>query len=176
MGYGQNIKVARKVAGLTQEQLAKKCGMATITIRQYESEKREPRLTQLECIAKALGVTYFHLADNEMIPNLVSQSMRASRLRVKIGAAFDLLNEDGQQKALERVEELTEIPRYRAETAPQSTPTPQEGEDTTPATDSPEPPPGETMFDIGRSEGMSFEEAQEFAEAWEHDEDNDSYK
>lgn len=37
-------------------------------------------------------------------------------------------------------------------------------------------PDGETMFDIGRSEGMSFEEAQEFAEAWEHDEDNDPYK
>lgn len=140
MGYGQNIKAARKIAGLTQEQLAKKCGMATITIRQYESEKREPRLTQLDCIAKALGVTYFHLADSEMIPELVSQSMKAYEKRAKMGAAFDLLNEDGQQKAVERVEELTEIPRYRAQSAPTALADPPEGKDTAPPSDAPEKP------------------------------------
>ena len=114
MGYGQNIKAARKMAGLTQAQLAKKCGIATITIRQYESEKREPRLAQLECIAKALGITYLHLADSELIPHLVSQSMKAVERKVKMDTAFNQLNEDGQQKAVERVEELTEIPRYQA--------------------------------------------------------------
>lgn len=141
MGYGQNIKAARKMAGLTQAQLAKKCGMATITIRQYESEKREPRLTQLECIANALGITYFHLADSEIIPRLVSQDMKSAERRAKIDTAFKLLNEDGQQKAVERVEELTEIPRYRAETALQSPPAPQEGQSTTPPPAAPETAP-----------------------------------
>lgn len=42
------------------------------------------------------------------------------------------LNPDGKQKAVERVEELTEIPRYRAETAPQSSAEPQESTDTAP--------------------------------------------
>lgn len=37
-------------------------------------------------------------------------------------------------------------------------------------------PDGETMFDIGRSEGMTFEEAQDFSEAWLHQEENDPYK
>lgn len=132
MGYGQNIKAARKMAGLTQEQLAKKCGMATITIRQYESEKREPRLAQLECIAKALGITYLHLADSEIIPRLVSQSMKAVERQVKMDTAFNQLNEDGQQKAVERVEELTEIPRYRAQTAPTASTELEAGLDTTP--------------------------------------------
>ena len=37
---------------------------------------------------------------------------------------FDQLNPDGQQKAVERVGELTELPRYRADTPiPESTPT-----------------------------------------------------
>ena len=36
----------------------------------------------------------------------------------KFYTAFMRLNLHGQQKAIERVEELTEIPRYRAETAP----------------------------------------------------------
>lgn len=141
MGYGQNIKAARKMAGLTQAQLAKKCGMATITIRQYESEKREPRLTQLECIANALGITYFHLADSEIIPRLVSQDMKSAERRAKIDTAFKLLNEDGQQKAVERVEELTEIPRYRAQEAVGTPPEPPEGKDTTPPPEGTEAPP-----------------------------------
>ena len=50
------------------------------------------------------------------------------------------LNSTGQKEARKRVEELTEIPRYRAGTAPQSSPAPQEGTDTTPPTDAPETP------------------------------------
>ena len=37
----------------------------------------------------------------------------------KLVAAFSLLNEEGQQKAVERVEELTEIPKYQKETPPE---------------------------------------------------------
>lgn len=51
--YGDRIRDARKAAGLTQEQLAQKCGIATITIRQYESGKRQPRLAQFRDIAAA---------------------------------------------------------------------------------------------------------------------------
>lgn len=34
--------------------------------------------------------------------------------RARIASALDKLNPDGQQKAVERVEELTEIPKYKA--------------------------------------------------------------
>lgn len=57
MVLGQRIAEARKQVNLTQEQLAAKCGLATITVRQYESGKRQPRLEQLETIASALGWT-----------------------------------------------------------------------------------------------------------------------
>ena len=36
--------------------------------------------------------------------------------------AFLLLNDEGQQKAVERVEELTEIPKYQKETPPDGDP------------------------------------------------------
>lgn len=61
MIYGSLIKKARSRAQLTQEQLAKRCGLATITIRQYESGKREPRKEQLEKIAKALEIPFYEL-------------------------------------------------------------------------------------------------------------------
>jgi len=60
-----------------------------------------------------------------------------SDVGLRLNNLLSCLNADGQQKAVERVEELTEIPRYRAETAPQSPPAPQEGNDTTPPPDAP---------------------------------------
>lgn len=61
VGIGALIKEKRRAAGLTQEELAKKAGCATITIRQYESGKREPGVEALQDIADALGVEIFEL-------------------------------------------------------------------------------------------------------------------
>jgi len=58
----------------------------------------------------------------------------------QIMMALGLLNDAGQQKAVERVEELTEIPRYRRQDTPQSTPPVSGGTDTTPPADVPERP------------------------------------
>lgn len=56
MDIGQRIKEARKMCNLTQKQLAEKIGVAEITIRQYESNKRSPSWGQLQILADALGV------------------------------------------------------------------------------------------------------------------------
>lgn len=61
MTIGERIQEARKQAGLKQSELAEKLGIATITIGQYERDKRQPRLEQLEAIAKALGVSTAYL-------------------------------------------------------------------------------------------------------------------
>lgn len=55
MDVSNKIREARKAAGLTQKGLAEKAGLATITIQQYESNKRQPRLDQLQKISHALG-------------------------------------------------------------------------------------------------------------------------
>lgn len=65
MEIGSIIKQRRKEAGLTQEALAKKVGCATITIRQYESGKREPNLSTLHDIANALNVGIFDLLPDD---------------------------------------------------------------------------------------------------------------
>lgn len=53
---GQRIKAARKAAGLTQQELGEKIGSPDITIRQWESGKREPNLRMIYKVASALGV------------------------------------------------------------------------------------------------------------------------
>ena len=65
MTIGEKIKDYRKKAGFTQKQLAKECGVAEITIRQYESGKRQPRYEQLQIIAKALNMHLFEFLDDE---------------------------------------------------------------------------------------------------------------
>lgn len=54
--FGESIKIARKKAGITQKELAQKTGLAEITIRQYETSKREPGMDKLEKIANALDI------------------------------------------------------------------------------------------------------------------------
>lgn len=57
MSVSENIRRCRKGAGLTQKALAAKCGLAEITIRQYENGKREPRSRQIARIAQALNIS-----------------------------------------------------------------------------------------------------------------------
>ena len=57
----------REERELTQAQLAEKSGVAAISIHQYESGKREPRIEQLHRIARALNISISALLDeNEM--------------------------------------------------------------------------------------------------------------
>ena len=67
MTVSENIRNLRKQNGITQKELAKRSGIAEITIRKYENNDRQPKIEQIEKIAKALevlpvdimGVDYF---------------------------------------------------------------------------------------------------------------------
>lgn len=66
MTIGEKIRVYRTtIAGLTQKELAEKAGCAEITIRQYETGKRQPRLEQLQKIADAIGLPLGQFIDFE---------------------------------------------------------------------------------------------------------------
>lgn len=149
MTTGERIKYARKQAGLTQEQLAKKCGIATITVGQYERNKRQPSMDMISDLAGALRVSMLYLLgiadyDGTLVPDYFAdpddyaliKALNPQALQLwggipdKEGMAaetvenngsfrrtylniFDMLNDAGKQKAIERLEELAEIPRYQ---------------------------------------------------------------
>ena len=56
MTIGENIKKARLAAGLTQKELADKCGIADSAVRKYESGRVVPKLPMIKKIADALNV------------------------------------------------------------------------------------------------------------------------
>lgn len=113
MAISERIRNAREKAGLTQKQLAEKAGIATITLQQYESGKRQPRLGILQNIAIALDITTGELLGpgnhkfTAEVPVIYNNDTNT------IAFYFTLLNELGQKTAVERVHELTELPKYR---------------------------------------------------------------
>ena len=60
---GEKIKEYRKICGFTQKEFANILGVATGTIQQYELNKRQPRLEDLDRIAEILHVNTWDLYD-----------------------------------------------------------------------------------------------------------------
>ena len=136
MDIGSRIKEIRSASGLTQSQLAELSGVAVISIRQYESGKRQPRVDQLRAIASALGVTVDYLLDikpaRAVDPDETPEE-REKRLGLPKGAlsnmqkvedveaqnkadmdkAMDALNIAGQREAVKRVREMASTEEYK---------------------------------------------------------------
>lgn len=90
MDLGLRIKTARKDARLTQSELAKKAGIATITLQQYERGVRQPRLEQIKKIADALEVTVGTLLGADGLSSgVVSFEDIAHELNVPVKMVYD---------------------------------------------------------------------------------------
>lgn len=109
MHIGKQIKYYRQLQGYTQKRLAEECGLAIGTIQQYELEKREPKLEMLIKIVNVLDISmdtllgYNYQSDNHAL---------LSDDEITLLRYYHILNADGQSKAIERVEELTEVKKY----------------------------------------------------------------
>ena len=136
MTVAENIKRIRKEKGLTQKQLGEKCKMSESTLRQYELGFRNPKLQTLAKIAAALDVSANDLLESsldgtplyEVFKDVsISDSPEGRRyinseltiqvedwqqIDIELVKTFKKLNEAGKTKAIERISELTEIPRY----------------------------------------------------------------
>ena len=105
--YGQRIRKVRKALQLTQEAFAQKCGISLTSLRRYEANERQPNIATIEGMAKSLNMTL-----GEFLWSIDEHNIPA---KPRLLAVFDQLNDEGQSKAVERVEELTEIPKYKKE-------------------------------------------------------------
>ena len=75
--FGAKLKALRIAAGMTQEELAKKCGTSKQSISRYEKSDREPNIRSAKVIADALGVPLEYLAPDDADPGIVSDYKRA---------------------------------------------------------------------------------------------------
>lgn len=77
MSVGENIRFYRKKAGLTQKQLADICNISVNCIKQYETNKRHPKIEYLRNISKALNVTEQDLCTE--LPKTIGQLIKEAR-------------------------------------------------------------------------------------------------
>ena len=60
--FAERLKRLRKAAGLTQSQLSNKAGVSVVTLCRWEKDERQPRLEEIQKLAKAL-----HISEDELL-------------------------------------------------------------------------------------------------------------
>ena len=120
MKFNERLKNTRKEHGLTQMELAEKAGIAVNSVRLYESGKVVPKLDTIAKIARAMGLYAGDLVDagqwGQVQPGEDSET--ASAAESQLIYHFRNLNDNGQTVAVERVQELAQIPAYQRPTEP----------------------------------------------------------
>lgn len=141
---GKNISILRERRGLTQKELSEKTGIPLKYLRSLESGSSGyfPTEDDLLRLSEVFRVPPRYIQGTGVTQEWM-QAITQENCYREMNDAMQKLNIVGQQKAVERVRELTEIPRYRVETAPKSPPAPTEGKSTIPPPDAPETPPEE---------------------------------
>lgn len=127
MKIGEKIKLARKRAGLTQEQLGKKIGVTGVAVMRYERGERQPKVETLLEIAHHLNVpiTDFISFDEAAAMTAldrsyvtVSNDMLDDVLSVV--ETFQVTKKAARKRIVEYAKEIEQIPKYR-KTGPDDT-------------------------------------------------------
>lgn len=127
MTVGENIKQIRKQKGLTQKSLGELLSISEGMIRQYELGIRKPKIETIEKIASALQISPFELMgydywDEKYSPDgkLAEEVKFMQQVESKYGEGssdllhyYSLLNDEGKNKALNDVSDMTEVPKYK---------------------------------------------------------------
>ena len=132
---GDRIREARKKASLTQAELAEKIGVKRSVISKYENGSISPKYDTILKIAEVLNVLPYDLYDDprwakkrprghfNIVEVFAEATSETSKRREILVTLFKRLNEDGQKVAIDRISELTEIPRYQELPQPDETST-----------------------------------------------------
>ena len=114
------IRMAREVSGFTQKRLAQQIGVSVATLDAWERGYAKPRKADFDALAAALDMSPYSLYDwdtaNDALASYMNDMVADHGPRIfDLLNHFDQLNDLGQTTAVQRVAELTEIDKYKAE-------------------------------------------------------------
>lgn len=139
MTVGEKLREARLKLGLTQLELEKLTGINAANIRKYESDRQRPKYETKVKLAQALQIPVAELLDGTLLtfdPSKIVAGRPTQEIKLpEIGdipidlsdlegmelsekdnallEAFGRLNDEGQDEAIKRIQELTQIPKYK---------------------------------------------------------------
>ena len=112
MEFGERLRMFREKAGLTQEELAERVGVAKSTITGYEKGNRSPDIPKIKKLAWALGITGDELLDtgmqNKKTPAISDGGMQ-------IAKDYDVLDRWGKELVRSVVTQEVERCEYERE-------------------------------------------------------------
>jgi transcriptional regulator with XRE-family HTH domain len=124
---GSRIRALREREMLTQQELATRLQVNRSVVCRAEKNNENMSLDRVIKYAMALGVNVSELTENPLPKRAFDEYMEYHKdleaiqdeqdqdADIKILQCLKKLNSEGQQEAVKRVEELTEIKRYRNE-------------------------------------------------------------
>ena len=124
------LKMLRIAHNFTQQDIADAIGVTKATISKYETEKQKISSEAAEKLGALFNVEPLYLLTGKHSFEWIAQLEREviigteqeraywegiilSGTLAEIAPLLDLLNEEGKKRAVERIEELTQIPKYQ---------------------------------------------------------------
>ena len=117
MSFSSRLRQAREQAGFTQQDLAEKLGITKSAVGNYENGVSSPKWDVLLRIFDVLQVEPNFLYQDSFSSEL-SGAVQLTPQQSALLSSFDQLNEEGQNKAVEYVEDLVLTGRYKKCSAP----------------------------------------------------------
>jgi transcriptional regulator with XRE-family HTH domain len=117
ISFSSRLRQAREQAGFTQQDLAEKLGITKSAVGNYENGVSSPKWDVLLRIFDVLQVEPNFLYQDSFSPEL-SGAVQLTPRQSALLSSFDQLNEEGQTKAVEYVEDLVLTGRYKKCSAP----------------------------------------------------------
>lgn len=108
MEFKNVLPATLKIKGMKQKELAEIAEISPGTISDYINKDVSPSLSSVVKIADALNVSLEYLAGN-----ISYEEELGNARRDQLNRRYEELNEDGQIKALEYVDDLCKVDDYR---------------------------------------------------------------
>ena len=106
---------------MSRRKLALSIGVPPSTFQSMMERKRGMTIELLKKISAALNVDFYSLADFDMASDALFEEINANRRSTseeQLLQHFRTLNDNGQTVAVERVQELAQIPAYQRQAEP----------------------------------------------------------
>ena len=105
----ENLNKLKKNSGMTIEQIALSSGVPKGTLNKlFAGQTKDPQLSTVSAVVHCMGYTLDDLSDDT-----VSGKAHLTPQQSALLSSFDQLNEDGQQKAVDYVDDLVLTGRYK---------------------------------------------------------------
>ena len=104
-----NLNRIKKINGMTIEQISEASGVPKGTLNKlFAGQTKDPQLSTVSAVVHCMGYTLDDLSDDT-----VNGKIQLTPAQSKLLDNFDQLNEEGQTKALDYVEDLVLTGRYK---------------------------------------------------------------